>query len=363
MSTYTGDPTATQSPSAAPAPGSAPTANLVVDGTAINAASVNQQTKVLADFIAWVMSPRAKAAAGTGTSTWGQAILAFKNSQLFTRFAVDHHGFPAGQIMQWDENWDDASSQVADLTISSNGLLGARWNYRVINGPGGGGLFLGSAGASHAGGTNPYPTSNLYMLVPTVGGPVVSVTAVQLAHAPIVMEPAGGTVISMHWDQSTSLAGLNNSSGGQVAMGIGAPGVTGTNSNTFGVGGGLNPIGAAFVGGEQVGSTNPNNWRAYLNNNGTPQLFDTGVDSNTPNVRRRFRIEVIGAAVSDDATARVLFWIDGALVKSAAIDLTNGGAGVELSPFLRLWGEGNSVASQFGPIRFRANLWPADAFI
>jgi len=334
-----------------------------VDGTGDNAASVNQQFKASANWNAWAAAPRAIAAAGAVLSNWAKPVLFFRNALLQRRFGIDHQGFPGGQIIGWDENWDDNSAQVADLTISSSGLLGGRWTYRVINGPGGGGLYLGPSGASHAGGTVPYPSSNIYMLVPTVGGPVVSVTSVQRAIPPVALETAGATGISMHWDQGTTITGLNNSSGGQVSMGLATLGVTGTNSNVFGVSGGLNPIGAAFVGGQQVGSTNPNNWRAYLNNNGTPQLFDTGVDSNTPNVRRRFRIDIYGAAVSDDAIARVLFWIDGNLVKSAAIDLTNGGTGIELSPFLRLWGEGNTVGSNFGPVRFRANLWPGDVFI
>lgn len=360
---YTGNPSSSQSPSPVPAADGAPVLQDVVDGSPCNAASVTQQFKALADNEAFSLGPRALAAAGTGLSNWAKPVLAFRNALTHRRFAIDHQGFPAGQIIAWDENWDDASSPVADLTISSSGLLGSRWTYRVINGPGGGGLYLGISGASHAGSAVPYPSSNVYMLVPTVGGPVVSVTAVQRAIPPIALETAGGTAISMHWDQMTGITGLNNSSGGQVAMGIGTLGVTGTNSNVFGVTGGLNPVGAAFVGGQQVGSSNPNNWRAYLNNNGTPQLFDTGIDSNTPNVRRRFRIDVIGAAVSDDAIARVMFWIDGALVKSAAIDLTNGGTGIELSPFLRLWGEGGTVGSNFGPVRFRANLWPGDVFI
>jgi len=361
MATYTGDPTATQPPASQPAPGDTPTVNIVTDLlTPVNAASVNQQFKAFADDIAWLKTPRAKAAAGSGTSTWDQAIAAFKSAQLFTRFGIDHHGFPAGQIIQWDENWDDLTAQVADLTVSSSGNFGTHWLYQVTNPVGPGGTTLFSGGSTHVGGgPSPYPSSRIIMTVPTVGGPVLSVAAVQRAMAPVALEPSGATVISMHWDQMTTDAGLNNSSAGQVAMGLAASSIFGSTA-VFASAGGLNPIGAAFMGGQGVATRTT--WSAYVNNNGTIQLFDTGVDCNTPGVRRRFRIDVIGAAVSDDGISRVLFWIDGALVSSQAIDLAGAG-GIDPRPFFRLWGEGGAVGSNFGPVRFRANLWSGDVFI
>ena len=358
---YNGDPTATQAPSGPPQADGSPAVNVVVDGTACNSASIMQQLKALADGVAWAEAPRALAAAGAALSNWAKPVLYFRTALGHRRFALDHQGFPGGQIIQWDENWDDPTNQVPDVLSSSSGSFGTRWRYNLINTSGLASLF-GQAAATAAAGSNPYPSSRLYMEMPTVGGPTVTAALVQRSIAPIVMEAGGATAISMHWDHMSTILGLNNSGGAQVAMGMAVPGVGGSTA-TFGVTAGLNPVGVGFVGGTQVGSTNPNNWRAYVNNNGTPQLFDTGVDSNTAIVRRRFRIDLIGGAVSDDATARILFWIDGSLVKSAAVDITNAGSGVVLSPFFRMWGEGNAAGSNFGPVRFRANLWPGDVFL
>src|SRR6187551_1467142 len=102
--TRAGDPTATQAPSAPPTPGAVPTQTLPADGDPLTAASVAQAFKVSADFIAWLMSPRAQAAAGTGASNWAEAIRLYKNARQQTRFAVDHLGFPGGKFVQWQED-------------------------------------------------------------------------------------------------------------------------------------------------------------------------------------------------------------------------------------------------------------------
>jgi hypothetical protein len=51
---YTGNPTATQAPASAPGPGVAPIVRIPADGDASNAASITQEIKALADYVAWL---------------------------------------------------------------------------------------------------------------------------------------------------------------------------------------------------------------------------------------------------------------------------------------------------------------------
>ncbi len=60
---YPGDPTATEAPSVAPDEDDVPTVALPADGDNENAATWAQPTKVLADWIAWLKKPFAKASA------------------------------------------------------------------------------------------------------------------------------------------------------------------------------------------------------------------------------------------------------------------------------------------------------------
>jgi len=96
-SDYVGDPTAIQAPSAAPSPGGSPTVHVPSDGDAANAASVLQDFKVLADYIAWLFSPRAR------VGQYAEAIVRFKDARLRDRFIVDHYGLPAGEFLEWRE--------------------------------------------------------------------------------------------------------------------------------------------------------------------------------------------------------------------------------------------------------------------
>lgn len=362
---YTGDPTAAQAPGGVPQADSAPVVNVVVDGTADNSLSIMQQLRALADWGAWAAAPRAAAALGSLLSNWAKPVLHYRNALGYRRFGIDHQGFPGGQIIQWDENWDSPSPVVS---ANSTAPYDNRWGYgQVANS----GIFtFGPLAATRVGSGNPYPSSRVYMEVPTVGGPSFTINSLQRSLAPVVIESGGATGITMHWDSACHILGVQDgTNAGQCAMGMATPNsVTGASTLTFGTTGGLTPVGVAFVGGQGTGvasGTGQSNttWKAYLNNGTTRQLLDTGVDCSTAEVRRRFKIEVYGSAVADDATGRVLFWIDGNLVQNVAFDLTNGGNGVQLCPFFRQWGEGQSFGVNIGPVRFRANLWPGDVFI
>jgi len=67
-STYTGNPTATQSPSPPPGPGVLPIFNLPTDGDDYAASSVEQSFKTAADFIGWLMQSRVHPIFGNASS-------------------------------------------------------------------------------------------------------------------------------------------------------------------------------------------------------------------------------------------------------------------------------------------------------
>jgi hypothetical protein len=333
----------------------APVVDIITDLTdPVNAASVNQQFKVLADFLAWHALPRAKGAAGTSDVNWGAEIVAWRNALAQRRFGVDHLGFPNGRIIQWDENWDLASMATAP-TVDSHGPWTGRWNYRDTT-SGVGGVFVAHPAAPVVA-SNQFPTSNLYQENGLVAGPVPLVKHVEQMLAPITIETAGTTTVSLSWDQAFNLAGAGTGTGaaetacglliGSTLMGSDSPFLTAL------------PTAAAVV-----ASDTSNNWRTYSKRvGGSADVNDAGVACNAQYVRRRFRIDVLSSGASDDATARVNWFIDGTLVKDTAVDFTNGGNGLTVIPFFRLWGEGAALGQMIGAVRFRASTFAGDVFL
>jgi hypothetical protein len=331
MATYTGNPTATQAPGPQPAPVTPPISNLVVDGTAINAASVNQQTKEANDFLAWLSDPRAQLAAGSVASHWGDPIFAYKNALLFRRFAIDHHGLPAGQLIDWNDDWNYATP---NLSAAGTGNWIGRWLYRITTG--------GIIGAN--GGTG---QPMLSLTIPTPGGGLVNVESA----APITpVGIPGGTVdgdhvITMQWSAYPQFLDAGDS---EQAMGLA---LNGSNSGA----GKLSVSGAeaaAFVRRQSDG-----NWQFYTKAvGGGASYVDTGVFLATSLVR--FRIEIIGSSTSDDATARAIGYINGVQVANVPVAIR------QPKPFFQLSSGGFSACGMLiGPVSVRANLCPGDALL
>jgi len=350
--TYTPDPTATQSPAVAPIPEGAPAVVLPADGDAANASSVAQAFKVLGDYIAWLFKPRAQAAAGTSASNWAKHIWAARNARLQKRWGLDHMGMPGGQLLQWDENWDDVLMGTTPTVDGGNVAWVGPWRARyTANAVVGGTDFRAFAAGSN------FMTSHLYLEVANAGATVTSVHA-ERAFATLAIAASGDTQFSLSWDSAFNLAGISSGVAGQEAsFGVMAGDtMLGSGSNMAA----LVPVGIAFIARGGTDST----WQAYTKANGGSATYtNTGVSCTTAGVRRRFRIEYTCTGVGDDSTARAHFYIDGNFVAGVAVDITGGGTR-GIIPFARAWSQGSvNFGVRVGPMRFRGNTWAGDVFV
>lgn len=353
MSTnYTPDPAATQSPSAAPLPEGAPTVVLPADGDPANAASIAQALKVLADHEAWLFKPRAQAAAGTSASNWAKHIWAARNAKLQKRWGLDHMGMPGGQLIQWDENWDDVAmltEPTADAGIVAwVGPWRARYTTNAV--VGGHSFFSVPAGSN-------FPTSHLYLEVANVG-PTVNMCHAERVTGTLAIASTGDTQFSLSWDSALNLAGISSGVAGTEASFGALVGDTMLGGN--GSMASLAPKGLGFIARGGTDST----WQAYTKANGGSATYtNTGVSCTTAGVRRRFRIEYTCSGVGDDSAARAHFYIDGNFVAGVAVDLTGGGT-FGIIPFARAWSQGSvNFGVRVGPMRFRGNTWAGDLFL
>lgn len=352
---YTGDPAATQSPSGPPIPETAPVVRMPNDGEAANVASIYQELKALADHAAWLFKARAQAAAGAAASNWGKHIMAFRNAKLQKRWGIDHMGFPHGQLIGFDENWDDANMATEPQNDNGNQIWVGPWRTRYTGKTAVGGIFQAFAAS---GTTGQALTSRLYMEVLN-GGATTVMTHIERATSPIAVATGGDVGFSLSWDSALRIAGISSGvAGTEASGGILAGGTMLSTNNNMAT---AAPAGLAIIARGGVDNT----WKAYSKPAGGSATYtDTGVSCTSPDVRRRFRIEYVCSGVSDDSTARANFYIDGNWVAGVAIDLTNGGSTLGISPFVRLWTQGStSLGWSTGPMRFRANTWAGDVFI
>lgn len=362
--TRVGDPTATQSPSVPPTPGAFPTSTKPVDGDACSAGSVSQENDVKDDFIAWLMSPYAQAAAGNAASNWAQLIRVYKNARQQSRFGIDHLGFPGGQIFEIRENWMTIKDNI-EIDNSGN-LYGSfnnaasvahsmafMWYYRHTTNGSTAGYFRALQAAIASAG-NPFPTNRLHMECPNTG--TIQLKYIETNAAPLVIETAGSTALAMGWDHSFNIAGINSGAGGiESSMGILGGATQAGSNNSWATDA---PVGAAFVARGGSDST----WQGYVNAGSGATYVNTTVSCTAANVRRRFRIEVLGPGVSDDSTARINFYIDGVWRCQVAADLAAAG-GVLVRPFFKLRGTTQNVGQSIGPMRFQANTYAGDVFL
>ncbi len=123
MSTpYTGDPAATEPPASAPAARGYPIVSLPNDGDALNAASVAQAYKVLADYLAYIQD---NIALGPPPVSDDPQLL-FYNTSGNVRSLVDHNGYPMGRRSELREEW---IVNIGTVSSSQAPITGAqRWS-------------------------------------------------------------------------------------------------------------------------------------------------------------------------------------------------------------------------------------------
>lgn len=98
-STYTGSGIGTNDPGGAPAQYRIPQALLPIDTDPANASTFLPGYKALADWIDWLRIPRAR------NFQWAEAVQRWRTAAGQVRFAIDHLGFPAGQMICRDFSW------------------------------------------------------------------------------------------------------------------------------------------------------------------------------------------------------------------------------------------------------------------
>ncbi len=325
MSTnYDGDGSSTQSPSATPASGASPTVVLPADGDPASAASVAQALKVLADYADFHQRPFANA-----LGVYSQEIVSYRSGILHRVFGVDHLGLPAGRIMTREEHWMEST---AGESAAGSGTWVHPWKY-FINGTG--------ANFQAQGALVGLPSGTLmkHELFDNSSGAKVILES----ELPWIV----GNVVSS-WDFDFMVAASSGPAADTgYAIGMG----DGTMSS-----GTLDPVGALIFTEGVVGTA----WSSYVKiPAGSPVTGSLGITL-ALNAIHRARIDVIPAGESDDAVARVIFYIDGAVAANVTADLTT----ASLYPFIKVIG-GASVRTQLytGPLRMRARLATGDVFL
>lgn len=114
-------------PDAGPASEDSPVVRLPVDGDAINAASVTQPLKALANWTDWLVHPRGH------QGSYELPVMRYRNSRGHTRFLVDHQGMPGGRVRQWDGRLEDAS-WPGDPTGAEPVAAGGVWRAQMSSG-------------------------------------------------------------------------------------------------------------------------------------------------------------------------------------------------------------------------------------
>jgi len=323
--TYTGDQTNTQLPSDPPEGENTIQVSLPADGDLPNAATFEQAFKVLADFIDWLKRPRATA------SVWDKCIIAFRAAIGHRRFAVDHLGFPTGQVVVKDVNWVySALTGYSSKFNTGESAFGAmpEWRYKAVGTTGTAIAYMAPSAYGPALGVLVGRTLNDYVTVAC--GPfgvlradnhvVLEFTAVAPVYSSITSH------IGLCDDPSTTVAGGNNFIG-------------------FRVGGG-------------------GSWRCVTKSGGVETATDSAVAAAIGAARGdRLRVEWSGETVADDATRAVRFYINGTLIATHTTNLplsSNVGIGIGV---VKTTADANDEYLIVGPMRFRMSLSEVDTVL
>lgn len=323
--TYTGDQTQTQLPSDPPEGKNGIEVALPADGDLPNAATFEQAFKVLADFIDWLKRPRATA------SVWAKCIIAYRAAIGHRRFAVDHLGFPTGQVLVHDVTWRPASAGAAQKFGADPGSVYSAmpdWSYKSVNTTGTGSATMGRS----------------------VFGPAIALRCgdtlndfVRLTMMPLGVLRADNHVVL----EASGVVPIENSFTSYIAV-CDDP---------------ANDVGAAT---DLIGFriTGANTWRCVTRASGveteTDSLVTASIGSSRPD---RLRIEWSGETVADDATRAVRFYVNGALKATHTTNLPLGmGAGISISNLRNTAHVGGEYLI-VGPMRFRMSLSEVDTVL
>jgi hypothetical protein len=325
---YDGDPEATEAPSDPPEPEGTITLLLPVDDDDVDGSAFAQAYKVLADFIAWLLKPTAKAL------DFAMHIMAWRTATGHKRFRIDHLGFPGGQYIGWDEDWtysalDDYSSR--DGTLDAAFLAFPAWRYKATG--------TGAAAATNL--HNSPECTAMFML----GGDTIGVDYVTITRGRGPRFRAGNHIVleflagvqggAAGYDDKRATIGLGTWLGGSISRG------SGDIDN--------------FIGFEKKDGFD--NWFAVARAAGveTATAVDTGVA--VSQTLSRMRVEWHGEDVSEDGLRRVRYYIDGALVATFSANLPIGQPGDAVIGEAPWTGTPTGTALIVGPMSYRASMF------
>jgi hypothetical protein len=317
---YQGNELATQAPSPPPTPGVRPTANLPADGDPPNASTYIQGYKVAMDFLAWLMNPGAQA------SVWLEAIHRWRAANGQTRFAIDHLGFPAGQIVGWDQPWAMSVLKTAITGLPDDIEQAPGWYY--------GAPILAGAGVSS----------------------LTSVSVGVLSYNHMELRVADTLGDYTYLELPRALAKWSNDQHLVLEWLMGHVGTTITQYHA-----GMHGAGAPGLGNmEDLAEFRKDpggNWFAVTRADGAYTTTDTGISANDA----RFRIEWHGSTVADDATAAVRFYVNGVLKATHTTNLPRtSGLAHPFFAIVNTVGGSQSNKLQIGPAKHRVSLYASD---
>jgi len=308
------------------------------------------------DFYHWMLVNGGAATPGTSpdadTTNWsrlntrdranladyGKEAGVWRNYRGQRRQGFDYWGFLNGNVVSWDEQWDDP----ALLSVVSPGFTnGARWTADLIAG-------TGSAVVEH----EPQYTAssnNAYRLLgitsPTTGGRAQ-------------IQKLGGTETAVFTDDITVgmfwpfLLTVGASTNCTFVMGFNAG-----NTNVD------NLVNAVYV----YKSPSDVNWQFISVSGGVASApVDTGIIAGSGTLHRAGLVLSGANQVDAGGIAKAVLIVDGSIVGSITTHLpyTTGGAGAGL-PLSPIFGAvTTATASQrellIGPVRYRQNMFPGD---
>lgn len=312
-------------PDAGPGPESIIQVAVGNDGELATAAEQTALFQTIANHIAWLNRMKAKAA--TLAADWAKHIQAWRAANGHQRFAIDHLGFPAGQVRIVDADW-----RTSPISANAN-------KYNA-----GTGTVL----------KDQLPTMPEWTWMSKATGSTGQTSLYYNNFGPAVFSLAGETA----GDYNTLCTGNfgvfrndNHVTFDCVAFG------TGSSSRTVALGlapvNGLTHFNAAanFIG-FRVGASG--DWECVCRASGAESALSSGVAATLPGAGwpERLRLEYHGAGVADDLVEAARFYINGVLKATITSNLPSGAIGMGLSD-TRDTSEAAGTQWQVGRLRLR----------
>jgi hypothetical protein len=321
-STYVGDATLAESPSPAPSPISVPQLTLPSPGDGDTAASVAQAYKALANEVTWLKTPRGV------VGNWNQPLRKYENARQQNRFLIDHMGYPAGDLIAYDEYFDRYPAASAFPT--SFDALG----WRAVVG-------TGNVTLRPPGGV---PANPLFPKVELAPSTALNDTSLiwRIGSARANTNDLG---LSLRWKACLSEVGANRTT---VVMGLtDAAASAGTDP----------PIYGAYF----RKTSADTNWQCYFKTqSGTLSSVDSGFLMGV-GVFQDFRIEIMGTNVADDSVSAIRYYINDLLAATLLVDVsTLAGTSINpLSPYFAAQtttAAGANFQAWIAAVKYRQNM-------